>query len=1082
MRILELRFKNLNSLYGEWRLDFTAFPLSHQGIFAITGPTGAGKSTILDAICLALYGATPRLGRISRRQNEIMSRRTGECFAEIIFESVSGRFRCHWSQHRAHKKADGNLIEARHEIVDADTDRILETKKRGVARLVERHTGMDFDRFTRSILLAQGDFAAFLQASPDKRAPVLEQITGTGIYSKISQLVHERSRAEHDKLQRLRLSGEAVELLGKDEINRLERKLRHGRRAKQRLLARQQQIIAAIQWLTDLQRLERELQEASSEARAVEAAWNDFAGERESLLQASKAAELEGDMRFISEKRRLRKENQAALQDLEQRLPRLQQQRDEQQNELREATTAKDKAAAALEREREIITRVRDLDSRIDSLEKELHTTRGEFDTNGSRLARHTRRRQEILEQWQHQAVELAEKEEYLSRHQRDRLLVAGLAGIREQFGVLQAMIADIDSLERGVKVQRQKVEEKTRLHASRQQSLELARQRCDRCRRETAAAKENLAAHLNGRLLREYRAEHERLQQEMIHLQRIATLEEDRRRLRRGDPCPLCGSLHHPYGDGQVPEISGTEKKIRDLKQFLRIAEQLENVIEKLKDEEQQAANRYNEADKQYAASKAELAAASREQERLTTELSALRDRCHRLQRQTLAGLQELEIDALPLDRLDHLLHSLSQRLSRWQSHQTAAERIREQLADKLSRVKELDGGIRALVGVLRAKQPQLLEIEETLAALRKERRNLYGDKVPDREEKRLLELLAVEKNRVKSLERACLESEPILVETKTRINALTAGITSGKEELERCEKQFAALLRRAGFADERTFLAKQLSPEKRKELQQRHDELSAGLARATARRKDRWKRLQEVRDKKPTTLSPEELGSCREKIDLALQRLGEKIGAVKQRLRDNEAAALRLRKHRELIEAAQRECSRWDRLHGLIGSADGKKYRNFAQGITFELMIAHANRQLVRMTDRYLLIRDPEQPLELNVIDNYQAGEIRSTKNLSGGESFIVSLALALGLSRMAGRRVRVDSLFLDEGFGTLDEEALETALETLAGLRRDGKLIGVISHVPALRERIPSRIAIIPRSGGRSIIRGPGCERLS
>jgi len=162
-------------------------------------------------------------------------------------------------------------------------------------------------------------------------------------------------------------------------------------------------------------------------------------------------------------------------------------------------------------------------------------------------------------------------------------------------------------------------------------------------------------------------------------------------------------------------------------------------------------------------------------------------------------------------------------------------------------------------------------------------------------------------------------------------------------------------------------------------------------------------------------------------------------------------------------------------------IGSADGKKYRNFAQGLTFELMVSHANWQLEKLTDRYLLIRDERQPLELNVVDSYQAGEIRSTKNLSGGESFIVSLTLALGLSKMASQKVRVDSLFLDEGFGTLDEEALETALETLSGLQQDGKLIGIISHVSALKERISTQINITPVSGGRSSLSGPGCTKM-
>jgi exonuclease SbcC len=141
---------------------------------------------------------------------------------------------------------------------------------------------------------------------------------------------------------------------------------------------------------------------------------------------------------------------------------------------------------------------------------------------------------------------------------------------------------------------------------------------------------------------------------------------------------------------------------------------------------------------------------------------------------------------------------------------------------------------------------------------------------------------------------------------------------------------------------------------------------------------------------------------------------------------------------------------------------------------------MVSHANIQLEKMSDRYLLTRDKNEPLDLNVIDNYQAGEIRSTKNLSGGESFIVSLSLALGLSKMASRKVRVDSLFLDEGFGTLDDDALDTALETLASLKEEGKIIGVISHVSALKDRIPAQIQINPLSGGKSKISGPGCTK--
>ena len=211
-------------------------------------------------------------------------------------------------------------------------------------------------------------------------------------------------------------------------------------------------------------------------------------------------------------------------------------------------------------------------------------------------------------------------------------------------------------------------------------------------------------------------------------------------------------------------------------------------------------------------------------------------------------------------------------------------------------------------------------------------------------------------------------------------------------------------------------------------------------------------------------------------------MKELRDTIAGLKHKLSENATAKARVKEKQSAILAQKIECQRWEKLHRLIGSADGKKYRNFAQGLTFELMVSHANRQLQKMTDRYLLIRDEQQPLELNVVDSYQAGEIRSTKNLSGGESFIVSLTLALGLSKMASQKVRVDSLFLDEGFGTLDEEALDTALDTLSGLQQDGKLIGIISHVSALKERISTQISINPVSGGRSSLSGPGCTMVA
>ena len=209
--------------------------------------------------------------------------------------------------------------------------------------------------------------------------------------------------------------------------------------------------------------------------------------------------------------------------------------------------------------------------------------------------------------------------------------------------------------------------------------------------------------------------------------------------------------------------------------------------------------------------------------------------------------------------------------------------------------------------------------------------------------------------------------------------------------------------------------------------------------------------------------------------------RNLLEEIGSLKTELKHNLEAKDKYLEKTSSIEAQQKEYARFDKLHSLIGHSEGKKYREFVQALSFEMVIHHANKQLESMFDRYLLIMDKDMPLELNVIDNYQAGEIRSTKNLSGGESFIISLALALGLSKIVSSKVNVDSLFLDEGFGTLDSEALEIALETLSNLKQTGKLIGIISHMEALKDRIPTQIKVESVSGGRSVLSGAGVKNL-
>ena len=283
MRILGVRFKNLNSLMGEWHVDFTHPAYSSDGIFAITGPTGAGKTTILDAVCIGLYGRTPRLDKVTKSSNEIMSRQTGECFAEVTFETQKGRYRCHWSQHRARRRPEGELQQARHEIADADSGTVLESRLAQVGAAVEAATGMDFERFTRSMLLAQGGFAAFLQAPPDERAPILEQITGTKIYSLISMKVHERRTEERDKLELLQAELKGIQVLGLDEERGLQTSLEEKQSRETELAIHVEDLRKAALWLDRVAALEMETKELDKKLQENEKRRQAFAPEAKKL-------------------------------------------------------------------------------------------------------------------------------------------------------------------------------------------------------------------------------------------------------------------------------------------------------------------------------------------------------------------------------------------------------------------------------------------------------------------------------------------------------------------------------------------------------------------------------------------------------------------------------------------------------------------------------------------------------------------------------------------------------------------------------------------------------------------------------
>ena len=1081
MKIVELRFKNLNSLYGEWVIDFTDPEYTANGIFALTGPTGAGKSTILDAVCLALYGATPRLGKITRSGNEIMSRQTGECYAEVLFQSQAGRFRCHWEQRRARSRPDGRLQDQQHQIFEAETGTPIETKKSLVTAVIEEKTGMDFDRFSRSILLAQGGFDTFLKADAEQKSRILEQITGTEIYSLISQRVHERQREARDKLNLLRAESAAIMILEPEQEKRIERQLKQTQQEEAELSAAAAGTGKAKAWLNTIEGLQKEIHRLTEEELGIQRAKKDFEPERERLSWAGKAASLEGAHATLCAIRKQLADDQTALEAERKALPDLQGALSRQADLLTSAERRSAAARQALKTTVPILRQVFSLDEKIESLQKRAAELEQTCTQDKKEIDSQQAAREQVLVNRETLKSRLESIERYLSEHSGDEWLTSGLAALEDRLNSLLARQREIDRHEIDCREADTALTQATGLLEEQERQSGICRQEVKRCSEQLERARKKMSRVIGDRLLREYRAEKENLLREKAYLSTIAELEIHRGQLADGIPCPLCGSPEHPFARGNVPRPDENDRRIEALTTLISEAEAQEAVIRELEAARAEASSSLSEREKKESEARHARIIAEQHRTALRTSLDRIRADHDVLHRSVSAALGQLGIGSLPDGTGAALLESLRGRHQAWQEQLNKKTRTREQLAELDSEMKRLDSVIHTQTRSLAATRDLLKNVAGELAVRGGERLQLFGDKDTEAEEQRLKREVEQAESAEKTAAAFHQQLNQQMNTVKDRIDTLRERLDRTGSESKKSTAAFLAALETAGFPDEQQFLAARLSPGQHQALSEQARSLDDRFKDTAIRLQDRQTQLDREIGRRITDRTLAELETVSLEQEKSLEQLRQKIAGLRHRLDENRAARERLKDQQSVIEAQLRECGRWDKLHGLIGSADGKKFRNFAQGITFELMVAHANRQLADMSDRYLLVRDTEQPLELNVVDNFQAGEIRSTRNLSGGESFLVSLALALGLSGMASRKVRVDSLFLDEGFGTLDEEALESALETLSGLQQDGKLIGIISHVPALKDRIGTQISVTPLSGGRSALTGPGCARI-
>ena len=984
MKILAIRGRNLASLEGDFEIDFTVEPLLSAGIFAISGPTGAGKSTLLDTMCLALFARTPRTDQAKENNvklqdvsNEQLSqsdprfllrRGTSSGFAEVDFMALNGhRYRTRWSVARARDKENGRLQNPRLALYNLDKEEEEQgTRSDLQARIIDL-IGLTFEQFTRSVLLAQNDFSTFLKAEQGEKASLLEKLTGTELYSAISRQIFERNARAKEAFDLIQTRIQGIELLTDEEENDLrtrlagtEKELQRVEKAKAEQQALQEAVRSIEQQITIRQRQQKEA--ADKLVHATE------------LLTVA------------------RHEYEKGVEE-------------QQQSEAR---------FKSLQQE---ILQARKLDIQLDTAIRDLSHSEQQLKNVMLRKEEAEKKYQAAVLRRRQGAEEIARLTAWRERYKKKERIAEQLSALLLHLDAASATRSGMEAAVRSIETLRQEMAALNKQLSDLQQTSANKQQALKRAEADYRNLEEELKAvdaPALDKQIEKLRQEREQLLIEQARLEASGNIKDLRGRLQDGQPCPVCGSTHHPFAN-QVPvaPVSALTLQLQDLsnkketyvahtRHLTRLQQQLLQLHKELADSE--AACKEMAGKQQLAASRQEREEAIvKEQSTLLTQSLSAADLLFGNSEWQKAWLQNPETFRKTLTDFARQWHENTEKLHQLERQESAQKAECESLASFLpSLEKQAEES-----GQLHEKN------RAAFSSLQAERKKLLNGRSAD----------SVEQEYIRRME-----------ELKERLKKLSANQTE-----------------QSGIADQISGIADQIA----KDL----TEASADLLWRKAAL-DKW--TADYLD-----------SSGGEPLEVILSRYTQEKTELAFRLRTQTENKAKVSGLQEELNVRRTESERWAKLNELAGSADGAKFRRIAQGYTLDILLNYANVQLRELTRRYRLERVPET-LALQVIDRDMCDEVRTVHSLSGGESFLVSLALALGLSSLSSNRMRVESLFIDEGFGSLDAETLRVAMDALESLRTQGRKIGVISHVQEMTERIPVRVQVSRVGNGKSVVR--------
>lgn len=1255
MRLIKVILFNLASLEGLHEIDFESEPLRSADLFSIVGETGSGKSTILDAICLALYGTAPRFEgarnfkyyhgeTVNKDQSlapddprNILRRGTKSCSAEVWFQARDGEYyKAVWSCSFArtnYKSEERRLYRLKREGTLLKEDKelpIREKGSRGNAGL-DQVIGLDYNQFTRTVMLAQNSFANFIKAKDEEKAVLLEKLTGTRIYSVIAEKIN--AFYKEAKTAKEELENEVNALGGNrltpEELERRTWEARQLEAAYSGVEARLKALEAREKWCRQeaalgaaLEKERQILMEAKEQAESVREL-------RSRLREYDLATAIQNDFQDYQRLVRDKADLSVRLVAYRESHARLTQEM-AARKELLDAVSGL--LSQAKRRQQEMIPRLslaRQRKVELEALRKQGEEAGKQALEAAEALSRLERQFQENKSGLEATAKGLSEEQrrlEALAKHQK---LIDSMAIVLSRLERLRETVKEYDQTEATVRKNSQSLaaEEKKRSEAQgrleklRARERELVRQETllgdhltqydlDKLRHDsTEATKRRQAGERCESLLSVLEKNQKDVAQEMAALRELeerlsawekreALLSQERESiqavlpgleeayqlaagegaeamratLRAGECCPVCGSREHPFAaqDGAERYLSPIKaeiarkrsrqeeirRELEDKKAGIRalyskgvvrkgelvgsldalrkererslaewesfrqafaelpawessvttmVADLLAKFNEKARREEIKANERFRVYQVEQAQltqirqDKIKLETSSRQEEenyraietRLTALNTTLVEQKNLLEKYDMGIRQEKEALAdffLSVPDWEQRFSSdypawVEQLKSLYDRYEQASDRrrellerqgqlnlLREDLKERIVTAQELSekrnrsleqaraaigAGESAYQSVLDGKDPDFVEKELNAAVQTQEKRK----EQVNQEFNRLVEACS---RQDESIKLTTQELENALIQETERIGRINRWLEE-QNRLEDTQGQWNMERLAYLFAPEREW----------RMARERIRRLDESVQQAMGRVENCQKNLEEHEKSENRTDEPLDtlLQAMREE-QVHKEELDKQRKEVAGLLFAHQQAEKQVAERLPELRRRERVFEDWDQLNGILGNAEGKRFRETAQCFTLRFLVHQANAQLRLLNQRYSL-EQVKDSLGIRVIDHDRADEVRNLSSLSGGETFLVSLGLALGLSSLSSRNIQISNLFVDEGFGTLDSDNLNIVIDALSGLRTmQGKKVGVISHTPEMRERIHTQIQVVKAgASGRS-----------